>query len=222
MPHDSSTVNFMKNFAMSTIQSVSSITTIPPEPMIEPILAREIKSTFVSKSSSGIQPPDGPPVWTAFTFLLSGIPPPISKTISLIVMPIGTSTSPALFTLPTNAKTFVPGESSVPIDLNQSAPLLIIAAIFANVSTLLSTVGFLNKPFSVVLKTFAWGIPLLPSIDWISAVPSPHTNAPAPNLIFKSKLKSEPNMLSPKRLYFFASSIAFFKAATAFGYSALM
>ena len=62
---------------MSTMQSVSSITTMPPDPMMEPILAREAKSTGVSNNSRGMQPPEGPPVWTAFTSCPSAAPPPI-------------------------------------------------------------------------------------------------------------------------------------------------
>ena len=38
-----------------------------------------------------MQPPDGPPVWTALNARPSGAPPPISNTISRSVIPIGTS-----------------------------------------------------------------------------------------------------------------------------------
>jgi len=37
--------------------------------MIDPICLRDSKSQPVSKSDFGIQPPDGPPVWTALAFL---------------------------------------------------------------------------------------------------------------------------------------------------------
>ena len=37
-----------------------------------------------------MQPPLGPPVWTALNLWLPGMPPPISKMISRNVMPIGT------------------------------------------------------------------------------------------------------------------------------------
>ena len=39
-PHDSSFRNFMKYFATSTMQVWSSMTIIPPDPMIEPACAR--------------------------------------------------------------------------------------------------------------------------------------------------------------------------------------
>ena len=61
-PHDSSTVNSKKNLDISTIQSVSSKTNIPPEPIIEPIDASDLKSIGVSRSFADIHPPDGPPV----------------------------------------------------------------------------------------------------------------------------------------------------------------
>ncbi len=55
-----------------------------------------------------MQPPDGPPVWTALNGRPSMIPPPMSKMISRRVMPIGTSTRPVFTTRPARANTFVP------------------------------------------------------------------------------------------------------------------
>src|SRR5699024_5434202 len=62
LPQDSSTVKSKKNLAMSTIQLSSSITTIPPEPIMESNSASFSKSTSASRYCAGIQPPDGPPV----------------------------------------------------------------------------------------------------------------------------------------------------------------
>src|SRR5699024_9782711 len=87
LPQDSSTVKSKKNLAISTIQLSSSITTIPPEPMIDPSCPKDSKSTGVSKYSVGIHPPEGPPVWIALNSLPLGMPPPISKIISLNVIP---------------------------------------------------------------------------------------------------------------------------------------
>src|SRR4030067_1407776 len=61
-PHDSSVVKFRKNLAISTMHDSSSITTMPPEPMIAPTAASVSYSTGVSIISEGMQPPDGPPV----------------------------------------------------------------------------------------------------------------------------------------------------------------
>src|SRR4030042_3332887 len=73
-PQDSDWVKERKNFATSTMQLSSSITTIPPEPMIEPTFVGESKSTGRSRCSSGIHPPEGPPVWTALNFFPPIIP----------------------------------------------------------------------------------------------------------------------------------------------------
>ncbi len=40
LPHDSSLVNWMKYLATSTMQVSSSITIIPPEPIIDPAACR--------------------------------------------------------------------------------------------------------------------------------------------------------------------------------------
>ena len=79
--------------------------------------------------------------------------------------------------LPASANTLVPFDFSVPIDANFSAPSKKITGIFASVSTLLTIVGLLNKPSSAGNGGFTVGSPLLPSIDAINAVSSPHTKA---------------------------------------------
>ena len=51
-----------------------------------------------------------------------------------------------------------------------------------NVSTLLMQVGFPKSPETDGNGGLGCGIPLFPSIDAMSAVSSPHTNAPAPSI----------------------------------------
>ena len=92
-----------------------------------------------------MQPPEGPPVCTALNCLPSGMPPPISSTISRSVVPIGTSIRPVLSTLPASAKTLVPLLFSVPMAANQSPPLRMMGGMLANVSTLLISVGQLPQ-----------------------------------------------------------------------------
>src|SRR4030042_3976707 len=140
-PHDSTERNLRKYLATSTIQVSSSITIMPPEPMIAPTLGSSSKSTLISRYSSGIHPPDGPPVCTALNFLPLGMPPPMSKTISRRLMPMGTSTRPVLRISPTRGKTLVPLQLSVPTEANQAAPLLMMCGTLAQVSTLLMLVG---------------------------------------------------------------------------------
>ncbi len=62
LPQDSSWVNCMKNRAIWTMQASLFITTIPPEPTIDPIFLRESKESGISRCFSGRHPPDGPPV----------------------------------------------------------------------------------------------------------------------------------------------------------------
>ena len=195
---------------------------MPPDPIIEPMLVSVSYSIGKSKYSIGIHPPEGPPVCTALSSLLSVNPPPISYIMSLKGIPIGTSTSPTLFIFPANAKTFVPVDFFAPILLYQLAPLLIIWQIFAKVSTLLTQVGFCHNPFSEVLGGFIVGSPLWPSMECIKAVASPHTKAPAPYLISISKLKPVFNIFSPSTPISLAWAIATFNLCTAKGYSALI
>ena len=130
LPHDSSLRKSMKYRATSTMQVSSSITIMPPEPIIEPASVSASKSTGRSRSDSGRHPPEGPPVCTALNFLPFGTPPPMSKMISRSVIPMGTSTRPVLLTLPTRENIFVPLlpphgfalTSPVPIFVYQSTP----------------------------------------------------------------------------------------------------
>ena len=77
-PQLSSFRKFRKYLAVSTIQVLSSMTIMPPEPIIEPTSVSLSKSTCMSINDSGIHPPEGPPVWIALNFPSPGIPPPIS------------------------------------------------------------------------------------------------------------------------------------------------
>src|SRR5450756_2000935 len=107
-------------------------------------------------------------------------------------MPMGTSTSPVLFILPTNEKIFVPLLLSVPNWLNQSAPLLMISGTFAHVSTLFKTLGRSQTPLTAVWIYFGLGSPALPSNAVIRALDSPQTKAPAPWCTCTVQSKPEP------------------------------
>src|ERR1035441_7524788 len=103
-----------------------------------------------------MHPPDGPPVCTALIFAPSGAPPPISSTICLRGVPIGTSIRPVLAILPASANTFVPLLLPVPMAAYQSAPLRMIGGMFARVSTLLISVGQPQRPLSAGKGHYAW------------------------------------------------------------------
>ena len=166
-----------------------------------------------------MQPPDGPPSWADLNSLSSRMPPPISKTISRRVIPIGTSTNPVFFTLPARANIFVPLLFSVPIALYHWLPLSMIRGTLANVSTLFIFVGLPRYPLTAGNGGRGRGIPLLPSIDAIRAVSSPQTNAPAPSRISISNEKPLPRILSPKRPFWRTHSSAAIVLLTARGYS---
>ncbi len=168
-----------------------------------------------------MHPPDGPPVWAALKVRFFLMPPPMSKTTSPRVVPIGTSTIPVLLMDPARANTLVPLLLSVPMPANQSAPLRIIGATLAYVSTLHMMVGLPNRPLWNGNGGFCLGSPLSPSMEAISAVSSPHTKAPAPILISISKSKPDPSMSRPSRPASLASVMALPSLSTASGYSAL-
>ena len=135
-------------------------------------------------------------------------------------MPIGTSARPEYLTFPLIAKTFVPLLVSVPMDEYHSAPLFTILGILDKVSTLFIIVGLPQRPETAGKGGRGFGIPRLPSMEAISAVSSPQTNAPAPFLILISKLKSLPRIESPINPYSLHFIIAFSSLSIANGYSA--
>src|SRR5664279_6328653 len=110
-----------------------------------------------------MHPPEGPPVWTALILPPLGAPPPMVSTILRRVVPMGTSISPVLVIFPASAKTFVPLLFSVPMAENQSAPLRMIGATLAKVSTLLMRVGEPQRPLSAGNGGRGRGVPRLPS-----------------------------------------------------------
>jgi len=114
-------------------------------------------------------------------------------------MPIGTSTRPVCCTLPPRAKTLVPALLSVPVLANQAAPLRMMGAMLANVSTLLSTLGLPQRPLTAGNGGRGRGSPRLPSIEVMRAVSSPQTKAPDPMRISRSKSKPDPMMSLPRR-----------------------
>ena len=162
----------------------------------------------MSRCSSGTQPPEGPPIWAALNVRPRGTPPPISDTTSRRLIPMGTSTRPVFCTFPTSAKILVPLLFSVPMELNQSAPLLMITGTLAHVSTLLMFVGLPKRPDWAGYGGRGRGMPRYPSIEAMSAVSSPHTKAPPPSLIFTRNEKPVPSMSSPSSPCASACSIA--------------
>ncbi len=167
-----------------------------------------------------MQPPEGPPVWAALKALPPGMPPPMSKTSSPRVMPMGTSTRPVLVTLPERAKTLVPLLFSVPMAANHSQPLRMMWRMVARVSTLLITEGLPHSPLTAGKGGLGRGWPRRPSTEAMSAVSSPQTKAPAPMRSSTSKLKEVSKMFLPSSPISRAWAMAVFRRSMASGYSA--
>ncbi len=135
-------------------------------------------------------------------------------------MPNGTSIKPLLLIFPTSEKVFVPKFPSTPNCRYHLGPFRNICGIVPRVSTLLIIVGFPFKPETAGNGGRVLGIPRLPSIEWISAVSSPQTKAPAPSFIFISSENSEPKIFWPKNPYSFIWRRACSSRRMARGYSA--
>ncbi len=134
-------------------------------------------------------------------------------------MPIGTSIRPELLTFPARAKVFVPLLVSVPYCVYHSAPFRRINGRLPSVSTFWMIVGLPQSPQTAGNGGRGRGIPRRPSIEAISAVSSPQTNAPAPRLMVRSKENPEPSMFSPRRPSSRSRSIATSRRRMARGYS---
>src|SRR5512139_967364 len=146
-------------------------------------------------------PAGGPPSWNALSVLPVGKPPPSLLIMSLMGIPMGTSTRQGLFTLPDMEITLVPALFAVPIPAYQEAPRMMIGATLHQVSTLFKLVGPSHSPFSAVWMYLGRGSPALPSRVAISAVDSPQTYPPAPSFRVSEKVKPLPTMFSPSKPY---------------------
>src|SRR5688572_7150796 len=151
---------------------VSSKTMTTPDPSGKPEARKSSNVIFTSKCSDVANAPAAPPNKTDFKLFPFATPPAISIN-SRNVTPNGTSYKPGWVTSPETQNNFGPGDFSVPIFLYSATPFEIIKGTLHSVSTLLITVGLLNKPCVVGKGGFTRGKPRFPSIDSNSAVSSP-------------------------------------------------
>ena len=126
-PQDSYWQNATSTRVKSTAQVSSSATMMPPEPNIAPAARISSKSMWMFRLSAPSTPPSGPPVWSSFSFLPSGTPPPISFITSPSVIPMGTSYRPGYLIWPLRQAMAVPVLRLTPMDENHSAPREIIS-----------------------------------------------------------------------------------------------
>jgi hypothetical protein len=100
--------------------------------------------------------------------------------------------------LPERQKSFGPLEPSVPVSAYPGPLSSTTGSTLTSVSTLLTTVGFSNRPETTGKGGFERGSPRNPSIELKIAVSSPQMYAPPPLRISMSKLKPSPRMSSPR------------------------
>src|SRR5271156_3151475 len=197
LPHDSLRKNCVEFRAMSSMQRSSAHTTSAPEPSIEPASASDLKSSRTSAMDADKYPEDGPEGANPFSFFPSAMPPACLKISSDTGVPIGTSYTPGCTTSPLTPINFSPAEPFRPCDLYQSTPRKRIVGTFANVSTLLITVGLFHRPCCTGNGGLLRGSARLPSIASSSAVSSPQMYPPGLTNISRSKLNSLPSTCAP-------------------------
>src|SRR6266542_2020826 len=140
---------------------------------------------------------DEPPGTNAFNFLPPRIPPPTSSIICCTGKPSFSSYTPGRFTCPVRQVILVPPALGTPSAAKAEPPSRMIAGAAQNVSTLFSTVGDWNAPTTAGNGGRMRGTPRLPSNDSSSADSSPHSYAPAPVCMYRSKWKLVPAMFLP-------------------------
>src|SRR5271155_1835348 len=197
LPQDSLRKNCVEFSAMSSMQRSSAHTTRAPEPSIEPASASDLKSNRTSAMDAGKYPEDGPEGANPFSFFPSAMPPACLKISSDTGVPIGTSYTPGCTTSPLTPINFSPAEPFTPCDLYQSTPRKRMGGTFANVSTLLMTVGLFHNPCCTGNGGLLRGSARLPSIASSSAVSSPQIYPPGLTNISRSKLNSLPSTCAP-------------------------
>src|SRR5207249_2103010 len=119
---------------------------ITPQPSEEPAAFKDSGSKCTSSSELARNAQDGPPGRTALSGALPFNPPPASSKRRRNGVPIGSSYALGRFTSSPKQKIIVPGFSGVPYCRNHAAPWRTMNPTLANVSTLLTTVGFPNSP----------------------------------------------------------------------------
>jgi hypothetical protein len=151
LPQDSLAKKRTMRQAALTTSVVSSITTIAPEPTIEPALSTVGLSSGRSRCSSKNHIAEAPPGMNAFTARPPRTPPQYSgDSISCrkVVMPLGTSKTPGRFTCPDTENIRMPVEVGAPSALNAAPPFSTIHGTLARVSTLFTMVGCRYRPLA--------------------------------------------------------------------------
>src|SRR5437870_13038072 len=157
----------------SGMDTLSSMTTTPAEPIIEPAVLSPSPSMATSISSAVRIAADPPPGTTAFSLPVWLTPPAWSWMSWRSVTAHESSYTPGFVTRPETEYMRVPPWVLVPSPANHSAPRLMMGGTQAIVSTLLTTVGSPKAPLMAGNGGLILGQPFLPSSDDRSPVSSP-------------------------------------------------
>ena len=149
LPHDSSARKFRKYLAMSTMQVSSSITIMPPEPIIEPALASSSKSTGRSRNASGMHSPGGTAGLDGLELLAArGCRRRCRRRSRRASSPWALRPGRCCSPCRPGRRSWCPCCSPVPMLVNQSAPLSMMSGTLAQVSTLFRLVGLSQMPLT--------------------------------------------------------------------------
>src|SRR5207248_8432484 len=171
----------------SGIETLSSMTMTPAEPIIEPTFLSPSTSIGTSISSAVRMAAEPPPGTTALSRPLALTPPARSWMSERSVTATDASYTPGFFTRPDTEYIRVPPWVVVPSAANHSAPRVMMGGTQARVSTLLTIVGCPNAPLMAGNGGLILGQPFLPSSEDSRPVSSPQMYAPAPRCTTMSK-----------------------------------
>src|SRR4029453_14356186 len=163
----------------SGMDTLSSMTTTPAEPIMEPAPLSPSPSIVTSISSAVRIAADPPPGTTAFSRPVPLTPPAVSINRRRVI-DTGASYTAGFFTRPDTEYMRVPPCVLVPSPANHAAPRVMIGGTQHSVSTLLTIVGCPKAPLIAGNGGLIFGQPFLPSSDESSPVSSPQMYAPAP------------------------------------------
>src|SRR5205823_12422639 len=163
----------------SGMDTLSSMTTTPAEPIMEPAALSPSTSMATSISSAVRMAAEPPPGTTAFSRPVPLTPPAVSINRRGVIDTDASYTA-GFFTRPDTEYMRVPPCVLVPSPANHAAPRSMMGGTQQSVSTLLTIVGWPKAPLMAGNGGLILGQPFLPSSEDSSPVSSPQIYAPAP------------------------------------------
>src|SRR5262249_4348832 len=168
------------------MDTLSSMTMTPAEPIMEPTFLSPSTSIVTSISSAVRIAAEPPPGTTPFSRPVPLTPPAISISCRKVIDTDASYTA-GFFTRPDTEYMRVPPCVLVPSPANHSAPRLTIGGTQQSVSTLLTIVGCPNAPLIAGNGGLIFAQRFCPASDESKPVSSPQIEAPAPRCTTTSK-----------------------------------